>query len=161
MCARFIAILVIAFTAVAFTTTQNSSIAHTGADGKPLPKPFMERHAVMSSLGAHMAAIKASIRHNDTKAVGLHANAVRWLAMIVPNSFPKGSGSEMGKNRAADKIWQDWDGFVAASNVLASEAKKLAEMAKAGKSAELGKQFVIMGREGCSECHKVYRTPKR
>jgi hypothetical protein len=80
-----------------------AAFAHSGG---AMPKPFLQRHAVMTSLAAHLKAAKADLDAKDWKGVALHAEAIHWLARIVPDTFPKGSGPEMGKTRASPKIWK-------------------------------------------------------
>ena len=118
-------------------------LAHSG---KNLPKPFVQRHAVMTSLAAHMGAIKTALAAGDRKGIARHADAIHWLARILPDTFPKGSGAAMGKSRAADRIWTDWPGFLKASMALASEAKSLAGQAKGASSGDLRAAFVRMRR---------------
>jgi cytochrome c556 len=129
--------------------------------GKNMPQPFMERHAVMGSLAAHMKAAKAAISSGDLKLAAGQADAIYWLARIMPATFPKGSGPEMGKTRASPKIWEDWAGFEAATNTLAERAKALKTAVDSGDAAAADAAFKTLGREGCSGCHKAYRAPKK
>lgn len=140
----------IAVTAVAY--------AHSGAN---MPRPFMQRHAIMGSLGAHMKAAKAAIAAGDMKAVAGQAEAIHWLARILPDSFPKGSGQAMGKTRAAPKIWEDWKGFEAASAKLAETAMALKSAAGNGNAGKVDAAFKKVGLQGCGGCHKAFRTPKQ
>lgn len=144
-CAGFLAATAIAF-------------AH---GGKHMPQPFLERHAVMGSLAAHMKATKAALSDKDMKAVAGQADAIYWLARIVPATFPEGSGPEMGKTRASPKIWEDWKGFEAASAKLAETAAALRTAAKSDNAAHAETAFRNVAREGCGGCHKVYRAPKQ
>lgn len=128
--------------------------------GNQMPQPFMERHAVMGSLAAHMKAAKAALSDKDMDAVAGQADAIYWLARIVPTTFPKGSGPELGKTRASPKIWQDWTGFEAASATLADKAAALKTAAKSDNAAHAETEFRNVAREGCGGCHKIYRTSK-
>lgn len=134
-----------------------AALAHSGG---AMPKPFLQRHAVMTSLAAHLKAAKADLDAKDMKGVALHAEAIHWLARIVPDTFPKGSGPEMGETRASPKIWEDWKGFTAASNTLAKTAAELKAAAGKGDAAAVEKSFGDVSRQGCGGCHKLYRTPK-
>jgi cytochrome c556 len=133
-------------------------LAHGGGD---MPGPFLQRHAVMGSLAAHMKATKAAIDAGALKDAARQADAIYWLARMLPDTFPKGSGPEMGKTRADPKIWQDWSGFVAASERLAETSEALKKAADGGDAAATEAAFKAVGREGCGGCHKVYRAPKR
>lgn len=129
-------------------------------DGK-MPGPFLQRHAVMGSLAAHMKATKAAIATEEFKAAATHADAIYWLARIVPDTFPEGSGPNMGKTRAAPKIWQDWAGFTAASRRLAETAAELRQAAKSDNESATKAAFATVAKSGCGGCHKVYRTAKQ
>lgn len=135
-------------------------VAFAHGDGGDMPRPFMQRHAVMGSLAAHMKAAKAAMDAGDLKAVANQAEAIHWLARILPDVFPKGSGPEMGDTRAAPKIWEDRDGFVAASHRLADTASALAKDAKSGNADATEAAFRQTGKEGCGGCHKTYRLPR-
>jgi cytochrome c556 len=149
--------LTFAAAALGIGFTLATAFAHSG--GK-MPRPFLQRHAVMGSLAAHMKAAKAAITANDMKAVSGQAEAIHWLARMLPDTFPKGSGPEMGKTRAAPKIWEDWTGFVAASDKLATTAMALKTAAGSGNAQAAEAAFTAVGRDGCGDCHTVYRAPK-
>lgn len=140
------------------TAVSAIAYAHSGAN---MPRPFMQRHAIMGSLGAHMKAAKAAISADDAKAVAGQAEAIYWLAKILPDSFPKGSGPEIGKTRASPKIWVDWKGFEAATGKLAKTAMALKSAAASGDAGKIGAAFKKLGREGCGGCHKTYRTSRK
>lgn len=133
-------------------------LAHGGGD---MPRPFLQRHAVMGSLAAHMKATKSAIGSGNLKDTARQAEAIYWLARMLPDTFPKGSGPEMGKTRAEPKIWQDWQGFLAASDRLADTASALRKAAHGGNREATDAAFKAVGREGCGGCHKAYRAPKR
>lgn len=124
----------------------------------PMPPPFLQRHAVMTSLAVHLKAAKAAVAAGDIKAVADQAEAIHWLARILPDIFPKGSGAEMGDTRAAPKIWEDWKGFSAASGELADTAAALKKAAETNGAVE--DAFKAVAIEGCGGCHKLYRLPK-
>ena len=146
---------------LALALTVAGALAADAHSGKNLPKPFAQRHAVMTSLAAHLGAIRTAVRTDDRKGIARHAVAIHWLARILPDTFPNGSGAAMGKTRAAERIWTDWSGFLKASQSLATEATAMADKAKSATPAELRQAFMQLGRIGCGECHKTYRLPKR
>lgn len=153
--------LALAFVLVTSAGSSGHEGAVMGHQGAVMPKPMLERHAVMTSLAAHSVAIKTAIARRDSEAVARHAEAMHWLAQIVPHSFPNGSGEALGKTRALPKIWQDWTGFTAAAHALAEEAAKLAAAAKSGQTQQLHVRFATMAKRGCGGCHGTYRAPKR
>lgn len=144
--------------AACLTAISAVAYAHSGAN---MPRPFMQRHAIMGSLGAHMKAAKAAIAAGDMKAVAAQAEAIHWLARILPDSFPKGSGPKMGKTRAAPNIWADWMGFEAASAKLAATAMALKSAAGKGDAGKVDAAFKKVGFQGCGGCHKAFRAPKQ
>jgi len=143
---------------VCLASTIAVAFAHMGKD---MPRPFLQRHALMGSLAAHTKAIKVAIDAKDMKLAASQAEAIHWLARILPDTFPKGSGPEMGTTRAAPKIWADWDGFTKASNRLAEIATTLRKTATADDLKASEAAFKAMTVQGCGGCHKVYRTAKR
>ena len=149
----------ILFVVVALAAAGGVAFAH--GNGGDMPRPFMQRHAVMGSLAAHMKAAKAAMDAGDLDAVAGQAEAIHWLARILPDVFPKGSGPEMGDTRASPKIWEDWEGFVAASHKLADTAGALAKAAKGGNADAANAAFRETGKEGCGGCHNAYRLTKR
>jgi len=149
-------LLIAAF--VCLTSTIAVALAHMGKD---MPRPFLQRHALMGSLAAHTKAIKAAIGAKDMKLAASQAEAIHWLARVLPDTFPKGSGPAMGMTRAAPKIWADWNGFTKASNRLAETASALQKKATADDLKASEAAFKAMTVQGCGGCHKVYRTAKR
>ena len=147
--------------ALAVTGLVAASFVAFAHGGNQMPPPMMQRHAVMGSLAAHMKAAKSALSSKEFDAVAGQAEAIYWLARILPTAFPEGSGPEMGKTRASPKIWQDWKGFEAASAQLADAAAELKTAAKSDNAAHTETAFRKLGREGCGGCHKVYRTPKQ
>jgi cytochrome c556 len=130
-------------------------------DGGHMPRPFLQRHAVMGSLAAHMKSAKSAMAAGELKAVAGQAEAIHWLARILPDIFPKGSGPEIGKTRASPKIWNDWQGFVVASNRLAETATTLKQAAESNNAGAARTEFKATVMDGCGGCHKVYRLPKQ
>ena len=125
-----------------------------------MPRPFLQRHAVMGSLAAHMKSAKTAMASGELKTVAGQAEAIHWLARMLPDIFPNGSGPEMGKTRAAPKIWNDWQGFVVASNRLAETATALKQAAESNNTGATQAAFKATATDGCGGCHKVYRLPK-
>lgn len=121
---------------------------------------IMVRKAVMTSLGAHNAAIKAGIAAGDAKTVAAQAKAINRLAGVLIGMFPEGSGPEAGDTAALPAVWDKWDDFMKRPKVLAAESEKLAKIAEAGDASAMGDQFGKMGKEGCGGCHETFRKKK-
>lgn len=118
------------------------------------------RKAVMASIGAHMSGIKAGLGAKNGKLVAGHAGAIAALAPVLPNLFPKGSGSEAGETRARAEIWQNWDDFVATTAALQEAANELALITELGDMSDIAAQFGVMAKAGCAACHRHFRTRK-
>lgn len=117
------------------------------------------RKAMMWSMGAHMAGIKAGMAAKNGKLVAAHAKAIAALAPAFVKMFPK--GTETGDTRAKPEIWQQMDKFMAAGKVLQTEAGALAQVAEGGDMAKVGPQFGKMAKLGCGGCHKPFRAEKK
>lgn len=94
-----------------------------------------------------------------------NALVLRDLTKKLPDHFPKDTGR--GKypdklTRTLPVVWENWDGFRAANQRLATETEKLARLAKEGnkdavidmigKSGSYAKTKI-----GCAECHSDFR----
>ncbi len=116
------------------------------------------RQAMMKSIGAHMAAIKAGIGTGNGKMVAAQANALAAMAPTIPYAFPKGSGSGAGKTRAQANIWTEWDKFKGVTMTLQAEAVALAKVAATNDKAKMAAQFGKMAKMGCGGCHGSFRA---
>lgn len=118
------------------------------------------RQAMMRSIGAHMAAIKAAIGAGNGKMVAIQAGSIAKLAPTISYAFPKGSGPGAGKTRAKDNIWTEWDKFKGVAMTLQAEATALAKVAATNDKAKMAAQFGKMAKMGCGGCHSVFRAKK-
>ncbi len=122
-------------------------------------KTIFARKAIMWSMGAHMSGIKAGMAAKNGKLISAHARAIAALSPAFASLFPK--GTETGKTRAKPEIWQQMDKFMAAAEVLQTEAGALAKVAEAVDMARIGAQFGKTAKLGCGGCHSVFRAPKK
>jgi cytochrome c556 len=76
----------------------------------------------------------------------------------VPGLFP--AGSDGGTTKALPTVWSDRAGFEKAAATLATEAGKLADIAKAGDQPGFATQWVVV-RKTCGACHDTYRVPDK
>jgi cytochrome c556 len=109
--------------------------------------------------------IKGFVKDGKGSAQDVAASArqISAVAGKIPALFPKGTSRgeyDEKMTRALPKIWEDWKGFEAATDALATESAKLAKIADGGNAAAIGAQFGKMGKLGCGGCHKPFRGAK-
>lgn len=117
------------------------------------------RQAGFKLQGAAFGGMKAVIdAKGDVKTQAFAAGAVAGWARAVPGLFP--AGSDGGTTKALPTIWSDRAGFEKAAATLATEAGKLADLAKAGDQPGFAAQWLVV-RQTCSACHDTYRAPDK
>tara|TARA_B100000686_G_scaffold354029_1_gene462242 strand:+ start:1189 stop:1659 length:471 start_codon:yes stop_codon:yes gene_type:complete len=118
------------------------------------------RKVLMKVTASHISAI-ASISRSDisyTSHVSTHANAIAEIARIMPDTFPE--GTFIGKTRAKEAIWSDWEKFLQMASDLEQAARELAEKSNSSLKVDLSAGLSAIGAT-CSNCHKLYRKPAR
>ncbi len=114
------------------------------------------RQAGFKLQGAVFGGMKGVIdAKGDVKTQGFAAGAVAAWARALPGLFP--AGSDGGTTKALSTVWSDRAGFEAAAQNLATEAAKLADLAKAGDQPGFAAQWGVV-RNACSACHDKYRV---
>lgn len=106
-----------------------------------------------------MAAMAKGEKEYDAEAFQLYAERTAAMSTASLEGYIKGTDRESVsiKTGAKPNIWEDWDGFKAATDAFIMESGKLAELAKKGEmSGELKKQFAATGKT-CKSCHDEYR----
>lgn len=101
---------------------------------------------------------KGSMEDVEKAAKGIQAAAPK-----IGPLFPKGTGRpdvDDKSTRALAKIWEDWATFEKAADAMGAHAGHVAMYAAQGNADEVKKHFGLMGKEGCSGCHKPFRGPK-
>ena len=88
------------------------------------------------------------------QAVAIHAAGKKFLGM-----FPKGTGSDIMKNRAKPEIWSDWAKFESKAKAFTKATAKMVQVTQAGDGGAI-KAAVKAVRAGCKGCHKPFRGPK-
>jgi len=117
------------------------------------------RQAGFKLQGAAFGGMKAVIdAKGDVKTQAFAASAVAGWARALPGLFP--AGSDGGTTKALPTVWSDRAGFEKAAATLATEAGKLADLAKAGDQPGFAAQWVVV-RSTCSACHDSYRAPDK
>ncbi|MCC7220322.1 MAG: cytochrome c [Candidatus Contendobacter sp.] len=127
----------------------------------PKPQDVVEyRKAVYTVIGWNFKPIGAMIKGEvpfDAAAVARHAQYVEMMSKTAPEGFAKGSGPDAVKDtEAKPEIWTNPDKFKTAMSNFQQESAKLAEVAKAGKEADIKMQFGKTA-ETCKACHKEFK----
>lgn len=92
--------------------------------------------------------------------MAVHASEIKGVADQIPTMFPQGSGTTDAlpvPTGARPEIWADWTDFSDQAQKMSEEAGKLADLAAEGDKAAIGRQFMVLGKDGCSGCHGRYR----
>ena len=133
--------------------------AASAADRKP-EDVVQYRQSVYTIIGWNFAPIGAMVKGEiafDAAAVARHAQYVEMMSKAAPEGFSKGTGPDVVKNtEAKPEIWTKWSEFETKMTNFQQEAAKLAEVAKAGKEADIKAQFGKTA-ETCKACHKEFR----
>lgn len=118
---------------------------------------YKERADTMKSLGGAAkstgAMLKGEVPFDLAKAQAA-GQLVADKAKTLPGLFPEGTNA--GKSEALPIIWEDWEGFTAAANLLSERAGALAA---AEDQKAVGAAFGAMVKT-CGGCHKKYRLEK-
>ena len=110
----------------------------------------MEKVGAASKLLGNMA--KGKTEYNAETAQNA-LTEIRDAVVIFIENFPE--GSDTGKTEAAPNIWEDMEGFQAASMKFIKDAEEAIEPAGEnldGLKASFGKVAA-----NCKSCHQVYR----
>ncbi|HEY8565752.1 MAG TPA: cytochrome c [Beijerinckiaceae bacterium] len=124
--------------------------AHEGATGI-----VKERMDQMEALARAMKRIDQQLKgKRDPAKIATDAELIRAAAVAMPALYPPGSRD--GHTEATAAVWEKWPAFVAAAQLLAQEAEKLAAEARSAPEGAAA-QFRAVART-CSACHKVFKA---
>ena len=122
------------------------------ADGEA---EYKYREGVMKTVGGHMSSLAGILRGNvHMDDLKFHANGIAGLANIVPNVFPKGSGTS--KSEALPAIWSNADEFKMAMDKFVKAANGIAKAADSGEMSQIGPAMKSLG-QSCKGCHDDFR----
>ena len=124
-----------------------------------------QRIKLMKQTSKAFKVVKKFVKSGEGTAADVAASAqkVSMYAGKMVELFPKGThrgAYDEKTTRALPKIWEDWNGFKAAADVLATESAKLAKIAAMGDAGAIAAQFGATGKKGCGGCHKPFRGAK-
>jgi cytochrome c556 len=119
----------------------------------------VDRHTMMEQVGEATRVLGGMARGDAPYEAGSAVNGMRvYLAVAAawPHMFPE--GTETGNDtRAAPAIWEDPEGFVAASEKF--EADAAAAIETAGNGFDAFRAAFGSVAQNCRSCHEDYRTP--
>lgn len=132
------------------------ALAHTGAMGV-----VKERMDAMSEFGDHMKIVSEMLRGRreiDAEQIVSSGRLINQHASNIGTLFPEGSTD--GPSEAAERIWSEWDDFIALAEDLRQASAELIEIAPAVNSAtDLKPTFNAMA-QTCIACHEKFRIEK-
>lgn len=127
--------------------------SHSAAEMTP-EEAFAARSALMKSMGGGLRTIGGLTGTAMVDAANLYVSAFDK----IPSLYPE--GSIVGDSRALPAIWENWDGFLAASEKGAVVAANMLVAAEAGDQAEFVSLAQGLGRQVCGACHSDFRAEK-
>ncbi|THD37878.1 MAG: cytochrome c [Sphingomonas sp.] len=116
------------------------------------------RQAAFKLSGATFGNMKGVIdAKGDVTKLGFGARSLAEWAHALPGLFP--AGSDGGTTKALPTVWSDRAGFLKAAATYETEARKLADLSKAGDAPGFAAQWTVV-RGACKACHDVYHQPE-
>jgi cytochrome c556 len=110
-------------------------------------------NALKSSMGGINDMLKFKLPY-DSKHVATHASHVSNIGKLIGDAFEKEITGDTG---AMDKIWQEWDKFIAAADALTKAGADLAKAAEGGSEGAALMGSVRAVGDSCKGCHDPYR----
>ena len=129
------------------------------AHGDEMPE---DRHDLMEGLGEAMRTIKRVVQGRAPAEKAAEAAAlIAAEAPRIASVFPPGSGREAYPgSESKDAIWERWDEFVAAADLLGEKAAALQTALASGDPSRVGAAFGDLGKNGCGGCHRRFREKR-
>ena len=115
------------------------------------------RMGLMTVIGWNVDPLGAMVKGKqpfDAAEFAKHADRIAHLSDAVVEGFPK--GSDQGHTNAKPDIWANWDDFQSKAKDFDTQAKLLAEVAKANDEAKDKEQFKKVA-QACKSCHDKYK----
>ncbi len=114
------------------------------------------RRSLMTLIGWNFDVMGAMVKGKapfDAAEFAKRADRVAVFSDQVAEGFPK--GALRSESFAKPEIWANWDDFQAKAKEFNTQAKLLAEAAKANDEAKNKEQFKKVA-EACKACHDKY-----
>lgn len=116
-----------------------------------------ERHEQMGQIGKANRAAKQGLDSNNLPQVRAAAATIAAIAPQVANSFPAGTGPEVGKTHAKADIWQHPQDFAAAMRSFGTAAAAFDHAAQGSDVAAMKLAQANLGKT-CGSCHERFRA---
>lgn len=118
------------------------------------PEAWIEyRESLMEAMKAHNKGAKKALTLGGDHLI-VHARALQETAALITGSFPE--GSDFGETDAKAAVWEDREGFEAASRKYAEAVDGLVMAAGTGDPGAITQALNGVGK-GCKGCHDGYR----
>jgi cytochrome c556 len=138
------------------------AIAALGADQPQAPNPAEQqikyRKALFNVMAGNFGPINAMVSGKapyDAAALAKRADRVAFVAGILPEAFPAGSGTG-APTRALPEIWQNRAEFDKLMQALGDKSAALATTAKSNDLKQIQPAFSALG-DACKACHDKFR----
>ena len=121
-----------------------------------------ERSGTMKDMGRSMRTLKRFAEgRGSAEDASAAAAVIADAAPTLPSLFPAGSGMPaLPDSESKPVIWEKWDEFVAATEVLGEKAAALQAAIDAGDAGGIGAAFGDLGKNGCGGCHSRFREKR-
>ena len=118
-----------------------------------------DRHVAMKDLGRSMRTVKGFLSgRNSSEEAAAAAALIVETSAVIPSLFPAGTGIDtLPKTGAKDAIWERWDDFTMAAQLLGERAAVLQEALASGDEDAVKAAFGAVAAEGCGGCHDVFK----
>ena len=139
---------------------QADSMPGTVASAEEAEAIYAARSDFMKGLGGSMKAFSNFLKRGDGEPLELAARAgeIAEGAADIPGLFPKDTGhAQNEESESKPDIWEDWAGFVAASEALIEPAMALEAAFDSGDKGAIGAAVKTLGGQGCKGCHDKFR----
>lgn len=128
----------------------------------PAKQVIEARREQMKRLGGHMRAVIDYIKGGPAtiEEIAARTAKIRSIADEIPAMFPEGTAMVLARGAATGakpEIWLEPAKFAAMASTFSMAAGKLHELTGNGDRRAMAQQFMLVGRDGCSGCHELYR----
>ena len=126
---------------------------------------IQERRQLMQNSAGSFKDARLKAKDGQFDRIAVNAQTIAINARHIPFLYPEGSmGTAAIETRAKLEIWEDWEGFTAASEQLREAAQKLRNLTqnveeKPVTEAQVTEALKAIG-GACKNCHDKFRVPK-
>jgi cytochrome c556 len=125
----------------------------------PSPAAVEARQRLMKANGANWADAQAKLKAGNIEGIAVNAENIALNLKEVPGLFPV--GSLLSNSKAKSDVWDNWNGFMAATNSAEALAVNLRDTARSKDAAATEAIMKDFGAKACGACHTPFRQPAR